>query len=219
MELHTGAVVGYEALSRFVDGTGPDVVFASAARVGLEVELEIATLGAALRSAGGLPADAFLSINVSPALIGSGRLATILAGQTRSIVLEITEHVVIDDYAGLRRALDELGPSVRLAVDDAGAGYASLRHVLELRPDFVKLDIGLVRGIDSDPARQALIAGMSYFAVKRKVLLVAEGIETAAERDTIRSLAVTFGQGYVLGRPQDGRSPGPWPTKIAVGVG
>ena len=91
--------------------------------------------------------------------------------------------------------------------------------MLELRPDFVKLDIGLVRGIDSDPARQALIAGMSYLAVKRKVLLVAEGIETAAERDTIRSLAVTFGQGYVLGRPQDGRSPGPWPTKIALGVG
>jgi EAL domain-containing protein (putative c-di-GMP-specific phosphodiesterase class I) len=172
-----------------------------ATQIGLGIELEVATLGAALQSAAGLPAGAFLSLNASPALIKSGRLASAFADQERKFVLEITEHVVIDDYTGLRSALDELGPSVRLAVDDAGAGYASLRHVLELRPDFVKLDIALVRGIDSDPARQALVAGMSYFAAKRKMRLVAEGIETAAERDTLRSLAITLGQGYLLGRP------------------
>ena len=83
----------------------------------------------------------------------------------------------------------------------------------------MKLDLGLVRGIDTDPARQALIAGMTYFAVKRKVRLVAEGIETAAELETLRSLAIPYGQGYLLGRPQDVRGPGPWPTKVGVGNG
>jgi EAL domain-containing protein (putative c-di-GMP-specific phosphodiesterase class I) len=112
---------------------------------------------------------------------------------------------VIDDYAALRHELAALGPKVRLAVDDAGAGYASLRHILELAPDFVKLDIGLIRGIDADPARQALIAGMGYFAVKRKLRLIAEGIETAAELKALRGLAVGYGQGYVL-RAAPGRS-------------
>jgi EAL domain-containing protein (putative c-di-GMP-specific phosphodiesterase class I) len=80
----------------------------------------------------------------------------------------------------------------------------------------VKLDLGLVRGIDADPARQALIAGMAYFAVKRKIRLIAEGIETAAELQTLRSLGILYGQGYLLGRPQDGRGPGPWPTSIVL---
>jgi PAS domain S-box-containing protein len=216
VDLHTGAVVGYEALSRFTDGARPDVVFASAARAGLEVELEVATLEAALGAAAVLPPEAYLSLNASPALIGSGRLGSLLVGLTRQITLEITEHAVVEDYAVLRRDLAALGPTVSLAVDDAGAGYASLRHVIELAPSIVKLDIGLVRGINVDPARQALIAGMSYFAVKRKMRLVAEGIETAAELKTLRSLGIHHGQGYLLGRPRDGRGPGPWPTSIIV---
>jgi EAL domain-containing protein (putative c-di-GMP-specific phosphodiesterase class I) len=219
VELHSSAVVGYEALSRFTDGTGPDITFASAARAGLGVELEVATLEAALEAAAVLPPEAYLSLNASPTLIGSGRLGPLLAGLRRRITLEITEHVVIDDYPALRRELAALGPTVRLAVDDAGAGYASLRHILELAPDFVKLDVGLVRGIDADPARQALIAGMGYFAVKRKAPLIAEGIETAAELATLRSLAVPYGQGYLLGRPQDGRGNRPWPTSVALGKG
>jgi PAS domain S-box-containing protein len=219
VELHTGAVVGYEALTRFADGALADVVFASAALVGLEVELEVATLEAALGAAAVLPPEAYLSLNASPALIGSGRLGPLLVGVDRRITLEITEHAVVADYAVLRREVAALGPTVHLAVDDAGAGYASLRHILELAPNFVKLDLGLIRGIDTDPARQALIAGMSYFAVKRNVRLVAEGIETAAELETLRSLGIPYGQGYLLGRPQDGRGPGPWPTKIALGHG
>jgi PAS domain S-box-containing protein len=219
VELHTGAVVGYEALSRFADGTPPDVLFALAVRSGLGLELETATLRAALEAATILPPRPYLSVNVSPALIGSGRLQAVLGGQMRKIVLEITEHVLIQDYPALRRELAALGPTLRLAVDDAGAGYASLRHILELAPDFVKLDVGLIRGIDADPARQALIAGMGYFAVKRKLRLVAEGIETAAELEMLRSLGIGYGQGYLFGRPQDGRGPGPWPTKIVVGQG
>ncbi len=218
VELRDGSIVGYEALTRFSDGSRPDVVFAMAARVGLGVELETATLRAALDAASVLPPDAYLSVNISPELIHSTVLRPLLADLGRPVVVEITEHVVVDDYVELRRGLEALGPSIRLAVDDAGAGYASLRHILELAPDLVKLDIGLVRGIDADPARQALIAGMGYFAVKRKVRLVAEGIETEAELETLRSLGVAYGQGYLLGRPQDGRGPGPWPARIDLGT-
>ena len=216
VEFHNGDVVGYEALSRFTSGIAPDIVFRTAVRAGLGIELETATLRAALEAAAVLPPGAYLSLNTSPALIRSGELGTLLGGHARKIVLEITEHVLIDDYAALRAELAALGPDVRLAVDDAGAGYASLRHILELTPDFVKLDIGLIRGIDADPARQALIAGMGYFATKRRLRLIAEGIETVAELKALRGLAIGHGQGYLLGRPQDGRCPGPWPTTIAL---
>ena len=202
--------------SRFADGTRPDIIFASAARVGLGIELEVATEEAALGAAAVLPPEAYLSLNASPALIRSGRLGPLLAGLKRQITLEVTEHAVVEDYAALRRELAALGPNIRLAVDDAGAGYASLRHIVELAPNVVKLDIGLIRGIDADPARQALIAGMGYFAVKRKVRLIAEGVETAAELETLRSLAIPYGQGYLFGRPQDGRGPGLWPTTVSV---
>ncbi len=171
---------------------------------------------AAIAAAAVLPPEAYLSLNVSPELVHAGSLGSLLAGFERAIFLEITEHVVIDDYPALRTELAALGPTVRLAVDDAGAGYASFRHILELAPHKVKLDIGLIRGIDQDPARQALLAGMAYFAVKRRIGLVAEGIETPAELRTLRSLAIPYGQGYLLGRPQDGRGPGPWLTEIDV---
>ena len=219
VDLRTGTVVGYEALSRFSDRTRPDTVFGMAVRAGLGIELEIATLRAALEAAAALPPAAYLSLNASPDLIISGALRALFAESSRRIAIEITEHVVVDDYDALRRAFTALGPKVRLAVDDAGAGYSSLRHILELAPAFVKLDIGLVRGIDGDPARQALIAGMTYFAVKRKIRLVAEGLETVAELEALRSLAIPYGQGYLLGRPQDGRLPGPWPTRVTLGNG
>jgi len=214
VDLHNRSVVGYEALTRFTDGTPPDVMFGLADRAGIGLELETATLTAVLDAAVVLPPRAHLSLNVSPALIVSGALAPILAGSERPITLEITEHVLVEDYAELRAALTALGPDVRLAVDDAGAGYASLRHILELAPNYVKLDLGLVRGIDTDPARQALIAGMTYFAVKRKVWLVAEGIETTAELAALKALAVPYGQGYLFGRPRDATDAGPWPTRL-----
>jgi EAL domain-containing protein (putative c-di-GMP-specific phosphodiesterase class I) len=216
VELQTGSVVGYEALSRFRSGAAPDVVFGLARRAGLGLELESATLRAAQEAATALPSKAYLSLNASPAFIGSMALRPLLAGTARRIFIEITEHVAIDDYAALRTELAALGPTVGVAVDDAGAGFASLHHILELAPSLVKLDISLVHGIDADPARQALIAGMSYFAVKRKLHLVAEGIETAGELEALLKLGIRYGQGYLLGRPQDGRGPGPWPTRIAL---
>jgi EAL domain-containing protein (putative c-di-GMP-specific phosphodiesterase class I) len=176
----------------------------------------MACLRASLDASQRLPVGSFLSVNASPELIRSGLLGPLLAGLERPIVLEITEHVAIEDYEGLRSEIKRLGPAVRLAVDDAGAGYASFRHILELAPEFVKIDINLVRGIDEEPARQALIAGMGYFAVKRRLHLVAEGIETPQELDALRALAVSYGQGYLLGRPQDGLATETWPIRVEL---
>jgi len=134
-------------------------------------------------------------------LLEHGRLARLLSELRRLIVLEITEHVPIDDYATLRDAIAALGHQVRLAIDDAGAGFASFRHILELRPDFVKLDRELVRDIQSDPSRQALVVGMRYFAQKTGCTLISEGVETDAERAMLLELSIEFGQGYLFGRP------------------
>lgn len=203
VELSTDRVVGYEALTRFADGVAPDSRFAEAEAVGLGQELEICCLTAQVNASATLPAGMSLSLNVSPGLvIGSGKLAALLRDVKRPVVLEITEHVAIANYPELRHAVDRLVPRVRLAVDDAGAGFASLRHVVELRPDSVKLDQALVRSIESDPARQALVAGMSHFARQTRAELIAEGIETEAERRTLEALGVEFGQGYLLGRPR-----------------
>ena len=159
-DLDSGSIVGHEALTRFHDGTRPDRRFADAAAVGLGLELEAACLSAALSASSQLPDAGFLSLNVSPELLlERRRLRTCLGGHVRPVVLEVTEHVAIEDYAAIRAAVASLGPDVRVSVDDAGAGFASFRHILELRPDFVKLDIGLVRDIDRDDVRQALVAG------------------------------------------------------------
>jgi EAL domain-containing protein (putative c-di-GMP-specific phosphodiesterase class I)/DNA-binding response OmpR family regulator len=202
IDLASGTTVGYEALTRFHDGTRPDRRFADADAVGLGLELESACLSAALVDAARLPGDGWLSLNVSPALLlERGRLKDCLVGQTRPVVLEVTEHVAIQNYGAVREAVSSIGANVQIAVDDAGAGFASFRHILELRPDYVKLDIGLVRQIDHDDVRQALVAGIVYFAKKSGCRLIAEGIETPGERRQLHSLGVDLGQGYLLGRP------------------
>lgn len=202
VDLHTGEPLGYEALTRFDDGTPPDVQFQRAAKMGLGVELEIVTLQDAVTAGRRLPAGAYLTLNVSPdAALRPDVLARVLAHVDRPVVLEITEHAVIDDYAALRAVARSLPVPARLAVDDAGAGFASLRHVLELAPDIVKIDRTIVVGIDRDPARQALVAGLRYFAAKRGIQLIAEGIETKGELDALTALAIPLGQGFLLGRP------------------
>lgn len=202
VELESRAVVGYEGLTRFADGSRPDEVFAEAARGGLAIALEAATLEAVLDASAPLPASAWLNLNVSAELVLAGEpLASIIRRWSGQIVLELTEHVAVTDYPALRAALERLGPKVRLAVDDAGAGFASLRHILELRPDYVKLDRGIIHQIHRDAARQALVAGMVHFAAKTKAVLVAEGVEAEAEAGELRRLGVTLAQGYRLGRP------------------
>lgn len=119
----------------------------------------------------------------------------------QQVVLEVTEHVGIADYDAFHRSMKAFGPSVRLAVDDVGAGFASLRHTLELHPAFVKLDRSLVAGIDSDPARLALAAGLQQFARSTGARLIAEGVETERERSALLGLGIRLAQGYLLGRP------------------
>ncbi|MGZ6268286.1 MAG: EAL domain-containing protein [Candidatus Limnocylindrales bacterium] len=200
--LMDGAVVGYEALTRFSDGVPPDARFAEAARLGLGHELESATLSAAVRAARGLPRGAFLGLNVSPGLVlTSPDLPAILAGPDRNVVLEITEHAPVDDYEALQVALGRFVPPVAVAVDDAGSGYASMRHILALHPAYVKLDISWVHDIDTDPARQALVAGLAYFVAEIGSQLIGEGVETEAERATLLRLKVPLGQGYLFGHP------------------
>ena len=202
VNLRNGEIYGYEALTRFTNGEGPDLVFAQAERLGFGPELEEVTLTAALEKAGGLyPKEAYLSINLSPGFLLSCDFPQLLRGVRRPIVIEITEHTAIEDYAAIRAVVATLGPNIKLAVDDAGSGFASMRHVLELAPDIVKLDIGLVRNIDKDPARQALVAGMVYFAKQMKFKLVGEGVETVEERRTLHRLGVDLGQGYLFSRP------------------
>ncbi len=220
VELESGRTVGYEALTRFADGRRPDLWFADAAMAGVGVRLEIATMAAAQEDAAFLPPDAYLSLNVSPSLATAFMpLVATLEGATRDTVVEITEQVPIESYTGLRAALDHLRGHVRVAVDDAGAGYAGLRHILEIRPQIVKLDIALVRGLNADPARRALISSMVAFAAETNCALVAEGVETDAELATLRSLGVAFGQGYLFGRPAPiehlVRSAGPDPAPSA----
>jgi EAL domain-containing protein (putative c-di-GMP-specific phosphodiesterase class I)/CheY-like chemotaxis protein len=202
--LSEGEVVGYEALTRFADGTPPDRRFAEAGRLGLGRQFEEATLAAIMHAAEQLPAGMWLSLNISPELVlQSGWLADQIQGTRRRLVVELTEHAPIDDYESLRQTLRALPSSIAIAVDDAGAGYASLRHIYELRPTFVKLDMGLVRGVERDPLRQALIAGLVHFADDTGSRLIAEGIETEAEASVMRRLHVSIGQGYLFGRPVD----------------
>ncbi|MHB8379058.1 MAG: PAS domain S-box protein [Acidimicrobiales bacterium] len=207
VNLETGHVVGYEALTRFDSGERPDQRFLQAHSVGLGSELEAICAQSALDNAQGLPSEIWLSLNFSPAALIDGRAAKVVNGVTRRLVIEVTEHAQINNYAAIRRAFKEIG-NCQLAVDDAGAGYTSLSHILELRPDFVKLDISLVRGIDADPARQAMVAGMCHFAAQSRTTLIAEGIETEAEADMLRKLGVPLGeagmlgQGYLFGRPR-----------------
>jgi|GEM_PF-1928132 len=202
VDIATGEHVGYEALTRFNNEVRPDIVFREAREAGLEAELELATLKAAIAGATGLPRGAWLSLNVSPQLVtGEKRLARILRSAARPLVLEITEHVPVADYAALREAIERLRPAVRVAVDDAGAGVANLSHIVELRPAFVKLDIGLVRGIDTDLTRKAMIFGLEHFAAESHSQSIAEGVETGAELDALRAIGVRYAQGYLLGKP------------------
>ena len=202
IELSTGRTVGFEALTRFDDGSRPDETFAAALDCGLGIELESVTLEAALRSGRLLPAGAWLSLNVSPSLVADGTtLGRVLASRSRTVVLEITEHEAIPEYGPLRDAVLRLGPDVRLAVDDAGAGVANFNHLAELRPDFLKIDVGLIRGVHEDVGRQAVVAGLVHFAASSGCQVIAEGIETDDELAAVTSLGVTLGQGYLLARP------------------
>ncbi len=203
VELETREVVGYEALTRFDSGQRPDLCFADAWAVGLGPEMELATLAAAVEGGRGLAPGLWLDLNVSPRLlVDPGRLRPLLWSAERPLVLEVTEHEVIADYDLVREAIRELGRDIRLAVDDAGAGVANFGHIIDLRPDFVKLDISLVRRVNANLGRQAMVVGMRHFSRTAGCRLIAEGVETAEEARTLTKLGVEFAQGYLFGHPE-----------------
>lgn len=201
IDLATGETVGYEALTRFDNDVPPHVQFIEASTVGLQSALEIACAEEAVRAASILPTNVWLSLNFSPETLLEGAIEQVAAASSRMLAVEVTEHAHIDDYDSLRTAIRS-NKGTKLFVDDAGAGYAGLAHILALDPDVVKLDISLVRSIDRDPARQALVSGMRFFAKHTRMALLAEGVETRAEAETLRALGVDLGQGYLFGRPE-----------------
>jgi len=149
-----------------------------------------------------VPEGAYLALNCSHRAAVSEELAALLAPHTDRLVLEITEHEAIEDYDDLVGALAPLrARGTRIAIDDAGAGFASLRHTLHIAPDIVKLDMSLTRGIDADRTKRALAAAMVSFAEEVGFALVAEGIETREELDALRELGVACGQGFFLAEP------------------
>lgn len=205
--LDTLDCVGVEALARFhaPPKRGPDRWFAEASEVGLRAKLELVAVQRALERFDELPPTAFLSVNVSPATITSAAFRRLVAKVPADrIVVEVTEHAQVDDYDKLNAGLASVRDlGVRLAIDDAGAGFASLRHILRLEPDFIKLDGTLVAGVENDRSQQALAAGLISFAEKIGATIVAEGIENESALAALRALGVEYGQGYFLGRPSD----------------
>lgn len=223
LSLETRHLVGYEALTRFapVPLQPPEAWFELAARAGLTVELEALALRTALEAAARRPppAGTFVSLNVSPLLLDDARIASALAAPSIApdrLVLELTERDPVADYEGLRAALAPYrARGYRLAVDDAGAGYASMRHITELAPDFVKLDAGLIRGLSGGIARQALIRAMATFVAEIGAVLVAEGVENLDDLDLLgRARRPILVQGYAVGLGGD-----PWPAPSASAIG
>jgi EAL domain-containing protein (putative c-di-GMP-specific phosphodiesterase class I)/DNA-binding NarL/FixJ family response regulator len=214
-DLRDGRVLGVEALARFTADPPrtPDVWFSEAKEVGLDLELELQAIQLALDLRDKIPPDLFLSLNVSPETLASGALETLIDGVPgERLIFELTEHAPVADYAPLRSAVDSLRKrGVRIAVDDAGAGFASWQHILKLAPDMIKLDLALTRDIDDDPVRRALATALVNFAGETGAAIVAEGIETAQEQETLSRLGITIGQGYHLARPR------PLPVPISVG--
>ena len=209
--LDTEEPVGFEALARFEAEPirSPGAWFAEAVSLGRALELEIAAVGAAISRIDELPPEAFMALNVSPASIVSPRLMeTIGRIPLNRVVVELTEHAPISDYPMLRSVLADLRrKGARLAVDDVGAGHASLRHILQLEPDLIKLDVSLTRDIDTQRAQRSLASALVTFGREVEATLIAVGIETAAELEVIRELGIPWAQGFYLGKP------GPLPVR------
>jgi EAL domain-containing protein (putative c-di-GMP-specific phosphodiesterase class I) len=213
IDLTTGRAVAAEGLTRF---TAPSPVgadqtarspahwFDDASRLGLRTALELGAARSVLDLLGdGIPAGVALTVNLGPEALLGPSLATLLADRPLDrIVIELTENAPVDDYDQLATVLRPYrDDGLRIAVDDAGAGYASLRHVLDVHPDLLKVDMTLTRGVDGDLARQTLLTALCGFAEATGCQLVAEGVETEQELRAVAACGVPLVQGYYLSRP------------------
>lgn len=210
VDLHGRGRLGVEALSRFPAGFGaPDVVFRTAHAVGLGMDLESAAVRQAASFLPRIPGEQYMAVNLSPA--AAHELSETIFGSDavdlHRLVLEITETAAVDGYAALRCRLAPLRErGLRLAIDDAGAGYASLHHIVELRPDIIKIDRSLIDGMASDSSRRSAVRAFISLARDLGADTVAEGIETLADLEVARELGITAAQGYFLGRPSTDRA-------------
>lgn len=202
--LMDGGLIGLEALSRFPGGQQrpPYRWFADAWEVGLGVDLEILAIKKGLHALHSV-AEGYLAVNVSPATVLSGKLEALFREiPTSRLVLEITEHALVDDYPSLHEALLPLRrQSIRIAIDDAGSGYSTMNHIIALKPDLIKLDAYLTTNLEDDAIKRALLKAMVTFAGEIHCDLIAEGIETERQKKMLIDLGVRKGQGYLLGRP------------------
>ena len=171
--------------------------------MGLRIELELTALRATLVRLPSINEQTFLSINLSPETAASPPLTDLFRDiPVERVVVEITEQSPIDDYEPLKEAMAPLRErGLRLAIDDAGAGFASLRHIVRLEPDFIKLDIALTRDIETDRWQRAMAAALIAFGAQTDVAIIAEGIETQAQMRTLQRLGISFGQGFYLAAP------------------
>jgi diguanylate cyclase (GGDEF)-like protein len=211
VSVSTGVAHAFEALARFQTrgNSSPLHWFALADEFGVRDRLELACFEAALGHLHDRPAGAALSVNLSGPLLLDARTAELLdaAGDLTGLILELTENSLLDDSPGLRAEISRLlALGVRFAVDDMGAGYSGLRQITTLRPSYLKLDRSLITGIDADPARAALVTALLGYARQTNSHVVAEGVETNAEFETLEALGVELVQGFYLARPG-----WPWP--------
>ncbi len=205
VELHGRQRVGFEALARFPlePVRSPDRWFSEAREAGLGDQLEAAALRVALASLPRVPDGCFLSVNLNPDSLGNDDVLEVLEGADLTrVVLELTEHTTVSDYDALELALQRLrARGLRVAVDDAGAGFSSLRHVLRLAPDLLKIDRSVIQDVEHDPAARALTASMLAFATELGIVVIAEGVEDEATVVVLEKLGIAWGQGFALGLP------------------
>lgn len=205
VDLVTDEVAAVEALARFAvtPYRPPDVWFDEAHQIGLGVELELLAITRALAQLPMLPGNIALTINAGPhAILCPQFHAALVDVPPRRVIVELTEHTIVDDYPGLIAALRAVRRrGTRIAIDDTGSGYSSLAHIVKLAPDFIKLDRDLVNGIDIDPVRRALATCLVTFAADSGAQIIAEGVETEEELKVLRRLGVRYAQGYHLGHP------------------
>ena len=199
----TKRAVGYEALARFQLPVAPDIWFREAARMGLGAELELAAIRTAVSYLPQIPPGAFLTVNISPETARSlTNLDWFHRLPLRRMVIEISEEATIDDYETFRNALDGLrAKGLKVAVDDVGAGLVSLKHLVMLPHDIIKLDLDVVRGVDTNHNCQAMVAALLALARASDTQVIAEGIETSDELVSLVDLGVAYGQGYYLAHP------------------
>jgi len=211
VDMGTSGVFGYEALVRGPANLGmrsPESLFRLARTAHLSGELLRACVDQTYLSLGGLPSSSNLFMNITPALLYDPQFTRTVSGDSGAelpptrVVVELAEWAAVRNFELVSEQFEHIRRlGVRLAIDDMGAGHSSLKHLIDLKPDFLKLDMSLIRDVDKDATKRAVIAGLMTFCRNTGAVLVAEGVEQAGERDALAELGVQLAQGFWFARP------------------